>query len=96
MTSVVNLHEEPYDVFIGNPSKWRNQFVIGKLNRWEVVELYRTWIMGKPELLNALGELRGKRLGCYCRPQLCHGVVLLDLIQEKFGGNRINDFELED
>jgi len=31
-----------------------------------------------------LPELIGKRLGCYCKPLLCHGDVLAKLLQEVF------------
>ncbi|MHB8407806.1 MAG: DUF4326 domain-containing protein [Acidiferrobacterales bacterium] len=29
--------------------------------------------------MSALGELRGKVLGCWCSPQACHGDVLEEL-----------------
>jgi Domain of unknown function (DUF4326) len=32
-----------------------------------------------PELMGALGELRGKVLGCWCSPKPCHGDVLARL-----------------
>lgn len=95
ITSVVNLKYESYDIRIGRGSKWGNPYHIGKLNRAECIEKYREWIQTKPELLYALQELLGKRLGCYCAPLPCHGSVLLDLLHTKFGGNRLNNFELE-
>ena len=85
LTTVWHTNSLPYKnpgdvVYIGRPSKWGNPFVIGKHgNRREVVEKYRQWIMQKPELLNALHELRGKRLACFCKPEACHGDVLAEL-----------------
>ena len=32
------------------------------------------------ELMNSLSELRGKRLGCWCKPERCHGNVLIELL----------------
>ena len=76
---VVHCQKEPYDVYIGRPSKWGNPFVVGKDGtRKEVVEKYRQWILQQPELLNSLHELRGKVLGCWCSPKECHGDVLLE------------------
>jgi hypothetical protein len=67
-------------VYIGRPSKWGNPFVVGRDgDRETVIEKYRAWIMGQGELLADLHELRGKRLGCWCAPQACHGDVLAEL-----------------
>ena len=33
------------------------------------------------ELMNSLKELKGKVLGCWCCPELCHGNILLDLLK---------------
>jgi len=81
---VVNKMVQEYDVFIGRPSKWGNPFVIGKDGtREEVIEKYRAYILKKPELLACLVELKGKTLGCFCKPLPCHGDVLVELIKER-------------
>lgn len=78
--TVVHCQRSEYDVYIGRPSKWGNPFEIGKDGtRTEVIEKFRKWIQTKPELLNSLFELKGKRLGCWCSPQKCHGEVLDEL-----------------
>lgn len=42
---VVHCKKEPYDVYIGRPSKWGNPFVIGKDGtREEVIAKYAEWI----------------------------------------------------
>ena len=83
MTRVVNLRKESFDVLISRPSKWGNPFIIGKDGtRGEVIEKYKQWVLEKPELLSQLKELRGKRLGCYCKPSPCHGDILVELIEK--------------
>ena len=78
-TRVVRL-SEPHDVYIGRPSKWGNPFAIGRDGtRLDVIAKYREWIKSQPELIAALPELQGKRLGCYCAPLACHGHVLAEL-----------------
>ena len=76
-----------YDVSISRPSKWGNPFKIGKDGtREEVIDKYAEWIVVQPELMAALPDLRGKRLGCWCKPQACHGDVLAalaDAIQDE-------------
>ena len=67
-------------VYIGRPSKWGNPFEIGiDGTRVEVIKKYREWLKTKPELLDALYELRGKKLACWCKPLFCHGDVLKEL-----------------
>jgi len=82
-TSVVNLKKDSYDVYIGRGSKWGNPFRIGPDGtRDDVVEKYYRYILNKLELLKSLHELKGKTLGCYCKPEACHGDVLVYLINE--------------
>lgn len=84
-TRVVNLRNFPYDVCIDRRSKWGNPYYVGMHGtREEVIEKYRAWIMKQPSLLEALPELKGKRLGCWCAPLPCHGDVLLELIGELY------------
>lgn len=83
MTKVVNRRKDKYDVYIGRGSKWGNPFRIGPDgSRQEVIEKYRQYILGKPELLKCLPELKDKALGCYCKPLACHGDVLVELVEE--------------
>jgi len=90
MTKIVHCGRDEYDVYIGRPSKWGNPFShkpsslaeVKVATRQEAIDKYREWIRSQPDLMAALEELRGKRLGCWCRPKLCHGDVLLELLGE--------------
>ena len=88
---VVNLrHEDLGDaVYVGRASPRRglaesafaNPFKIGQDgSRAEVIEKYRSWLLGRQELLLRLSELRGRRMACWCSPEPCHGDVLADLV----------------
>ncbi|KKM25633.1 hypothetical protein LCGC14_1593050 [marine sediment metagenome] len=80
---VVNLRKSNYNIYIGRGSKWGNPFIIGRDgNREEVIRKYREYIM-QSDLLNDLEELRGKVLGCFCKPKACHGDVLVELLKRK-------------
>ena len=82
MTKVVNCKSKDYDVYIGRPSKWGNPFKIGRDGtREQVIQKFREWIKRQPHLLEELEELRGKRLGCWCKPLPCHGDVLVELAE---------------
>lgn len=88
MSKVVHCKREPYDVYIGRPSKWGNPFSHqeGTLaqfrvdTREEAVQAYEEWLHTQPHLIAALPELRGKVLGCWCAPKACHGGVLVRLL----------------
>jgi len=89
---VVHCKRERYDVYIGRPSKWGNpfshkqgtraEFVVN--SRQEAVTAYRKWITEGDGryLLHHLHELTGKTLGCWCKPNACHGDVLVDLVRQ--------------
>jgi len=82
-TTVVNLRNSQYHVFIGRGSPWGNPFHIGKDGtRAEVIEKYREWLMTQPELLKQIPSLRGRTLGCYCKPFACHGDILVELADD--------------
>ena len=92
MTRVVHCKKEKYDVYIGRPSKWGNPFthigsskpgVIMVETREEAIERYRDWILNGDgqHLLADLPELKDKVLGCWCKPNACHGDILVELVQ---------------
>ncbi len=80
---VVHCKKEKYDVYIGRPGKWGNPFTLGKDGtREEVIKKYENYLLGNTDLINSLNELKGKILGCWCKPQDCHGDILIKLIEE--------------
>jgi hypothetical protein len=80
-TRVVNCKREPFDIYIGRPSKWGNPFKIGRDgSREEVIHKYKDMITANVQLLKQIPvELKGKSLGCWCKPYPCHGDVLAEL-----------------
>jgi Domain of unknown function (DUF4326) len=87
-TRVVHGNKYPlYDVYIGRPSDWGNPFShlessvarFKVATREEAIEKYREWIKTQPQLLARLPELKGKILGCWCRPLACHGDILAEM-----------------
>lgn len=67
-------------------SIWANPFKIGRDGSAEqVVAKYREYITERlaeeEDLRRELELLRGKVLGCWCKPEPCHGDVLADLLQ---------------
>ena len=64
-------------------SDWANPFKItSKDDRNKVLIKYRKYILNKLRCNELdIADIYGKRLGCWCAPEQCHGNVLLDILQ---------------
>ncbi len=90
MTTVVNIRTDECDVYIGRvgcgqDGYWGNPFSIGKDgDRSRVLALYLAYfnnrIIDDPEFFRRLQGLIGKRLGCFCVPERCHGHIMADYL----------------
>ena len=88
--AVVNIRDSDYDVYIGRGmgrgvdyrnKSWGNPFKVGvDGNLTQVILMYENHLIN--ELLSGkktqddLRALHGKTLGCYCKPNPCHGDVI--------------------
>lgn len=83
----VNRSEDNFDIYIGRAninkyhklpeSKWHNPFKVNKDGtREQVIEKYHEYLLQNDDLLEALPELHNKVLGCWCKPDPCHGDIL--------------------
>ena len=92
---VVHNKKEPFDVYIGRPSKWGNPYSHqeGTLaefkveTREEAVQKFKEYLLNNKELMESLPELKGKILGCWCAPKSCHGDILLEMANEIYTQN---------
>jgi hypothetical protein len=57
----------------------------GEYTREESVEAYRAWftemVENNEEFREAVEELRGGTLGCWCKPKACHGDVIVEYLR---------------
>lgn len=84
ITRVVNVDKnESFDIYIGRGSAWGNPYAIGiDGDRDEVIRKYqydfeRGYLKSSKEQLL---KLRGKTLGCHCKPYACHGDILANYL----------------
>lgn len=78
---VVHCKRDKYDVYIGRPSIWGNPFSIDNENsREKVIQQYKDYLLHNPYLMARLPDLKGKVLGCWCKPEACHGDVILEVL----------------
>ena len=74
-----------FDVDISRRGPWGNPFIIGRDgDRATVIAKHKKWFLAQPALVaRAKRELRGKTLGCFCRPLFaCHGDTLAEVANE--------------
>ncbi len=79
-----------YDVYIGRAGRgedgyFGNPFYLNSENeREEVLTKYRKWFYERlaidNEFKQRVEQLKGKRLGCFCSPKLCHGDVISEYV----------------
>jgi hypothetical protein len=84
-TTVVNRYKEPYDVLIMRPSMFGNRHHIGPDgDRHTVIRKHKrdfaARVESDVEFRREVFALRGKRLGCVCRPQACHGDSIVEFL----------------
>jgi hypothetical protein len=82
---------EPQRVYIGRSIRrhknqgWGNPYLLDTEtkkrdgSREEVIAKYRDYLLTRADLLTRIPELRGKTLCCWCKPEACHGDVLVEL-----------------
>ena len=85
-TEVVNIRKSDWDVYIGRKGHGQdgyfgNPFKIGEDgDREEVIRKYKVWFWNRvnkdEEFRRRVMELKGKKLGCFCKPSHCHGDVI--------------------
>lgn len=83
---------QPYDVYIGRrcrnykTSLFANPFKIDKDGtRDEVLVKYRAWFYERLQDASFKAEvenLQGKQLGCWCKPEPCHGDVIIEYLEK--------------
>lgn len=95
-TRVVNLRQERYDVYIGRAGKGQdgyfgNPFPLAHGEpRGASLEKYRAYFYKRletdPEFKRRIHELKGKTLGCFCKPYPCHGDIIAEYLDSQNDG----------
>ncbi|GAB6120034.1 DUF4326 domain-containing protein [Dysgonomonas termitidis] len=90
-TTVVNIRQNEYDVYIGRAGKGQdgyfgNPFPLeDKSARGSTLEKYKEYfhkrIQADPQFREKVHALKGKRLGCFCKPHPCHGDIIAGYLE---------------
>jgi hypothetical protein len=96
-TKVVNLHNEPFDVYIGRAGKGQDGYFgnihtiqtccpvcFSRHDRADSIAHFKKDFLKRIErdiiFKKRVLELRGKTLGCFCKPLICHGDVYVEYL----------------
>ena len=94
-TRVVNIRKESCDVYIGRAGQGKdgyfgNPFRLeatmtrgGTLDRYRKYFYYR--LSTDEKFRRRSGELKGKTLGCFCKPNPCHGDIIKEYLERMEG-----------
>lgn len=94
-TRIVNLRRHRYDIYIGRSGKGQDGYfgnpfrlIPGEAQGSTLAE-YRKYFYSRlssdPEFKERIHALKGKTLGCFCKPGPCHGDIIADYL------NNINE-----
>lgn len=85
-TKVVNIRSEAYDVYIGRAGKGQDGYFGNPIVlrpgavRGSTLEEYKVYFYNRlksdPGFKRRIHELKGKTLGCFCKPYPCHGDII--------------------
>lgn len=92
-TCVVSISKSAYDVYIGRAGKghdgyFGNPFKLDdESKRVEVLKKYEQYFYDRlekdPEFKARVHTLKGRILGCFCKPLLCHGDIIVDYLENE-------------
>lgn len=86
-TTVVNLFKNKYDVYIGRAGKGQDGYFGNPFPLkpgGATIERYKEYFGNKidndPIFKARILELKGKTLGCFCKPNSCHGDIIAEYL----------------
>lgn len=84
-TKVVNIKKRTCEIYCGRGSIYGNPFKIGRDgDRKQVISKYREYFYKRltdSKFRDSILSLKGKILGCYCKPLDCHLDVIVEYLE---------------
>ncbi len=89
-TRVVNIRKEDYDLYIGRAGKGEDGYFGNPIKlepgegRGATLERYKEFFYNRlqsdPEFKERVENLKGLTLGCFCKPNPCHGDIIKEYL----------------
>lgn len=90
ITAVVNIKNSNYDVYIGRAGNGEDGYFGNPIrlsaveSRGSTLERYRQYfyerLKNDREFREKILDLKGKTLGCFCKPHACHGDIIANYL----------------
>ena len=82
MTEVINIHHKlPYDVYCGRAGHGEDGYFGNPTYSFEKYKPYfQNRLETDPEFKKRILALKGKKLGCFCAPNECHVMVIIEYL----------------
>ena len=90
MTKVVNLFKQAYDQYIGRAGKGKDGYFCNPYSlktgalKGSTLSLFKRYFYERlatdPEFKKRVLNLKGKTLGCFCKPGPCHGDIIKEFL----------------
>lgn len=93
MTLLINRRDKKrYDFYIGRGTTFGNPHTIGYCNlcnkthdRKDCVDTYKIYFYNRlltdSSFHDKVLSLKGQTLGCWCKPKLCHGDIIIEYLE---------------
>jgi hypothetical protein len=85
---VINRYKEKETIYIGRGSPLGNPYRLHKgAAKGSTLQAYSQWIKKKvmaldTDVMTALLAIKdGDKLGCFCKPQVCHGDIIVKIVK---------------
>lgn len=89
-TTVVNIKNSSYDQYIGRAGHGQDGYfgnpyrLNAEMNPGDTLNRYRKYFYDRlkndPEFKDKVLNLKGKVLGCFCKPNECHGYIIAEYL----------------
>ena len=89
---VVNIYKEQFDAYIGRAGRGEDGYfgnpfrMENRISREQAVKSFQKYFTERiekdSEFKRRVLALKGKRLGCFCKPKACHGDVIADWLNK--------------
>lgn len=92
-TRIVNIHKEPYDIYIGRAGKGQDGYFGNPFplkpgeEKGSTLIKYKEYFLNRintdPEFKSKILALKDKTLGCFCKPHACHGDIIIKYLNNE-------------
>lgn len=85
-TIAVNIYKESYDVYCGRSGKGQDGYFGNPFKGIDAILKFENYFYSRldidPEFKKRVQELKGKRLGCFCKPKPCHVDIICKYLND--------------